>query len=331
MKISVIIPAYNRELYIKECVDSVLGQTFQNFEILLVDDGSTDQTVEICQGMAKCDSRIRVILGEHKGVSAARNQAIDAATGDCLFFLDSDDVIHPELLDSMLAVMEKHNVPIVITKLRPIQHDRWNESLIPLLMEPMDVGTGKVLQNDDVFDEFFAGKCCNLIGGVLIRKDYVGQTRFCTELCVGEDAYFMYENLLKGGCVAICEKAGYFYRMHWETARKNMSFNSYLSRYRCNMLLWRSEEQHGRMQHVNQKKNKFFYIYLQQQAGSIVDPDVCRQIRKHIKTVKKELWPAINGKQKLQYYLTTWVPGIYNPILRRQRKRKIGNRRENHK
>jgi hypothetical protein len=234
----------------------------------------------------------------------------------------------PRLLDSMMAVMEAHNVAIVTTKLLPIQHDQWNESLIPRLMERMDMAPVKILQNDEAIDQFFAGKCCNLMGGVLIRRDYVDQTRLNTDLCVGEDIYFLYENLLKGGSVAVCKKAGYFYRMHWEASRKNMSFNSYLSRYKCNMLLWRSEEQNGRIEYVNQRKLKFFYIYLQHQAGGMVSSTVCKQIRKHIKTAIKEMWPAMNGKQKLQYYLTIWIPGIYNPILRRRKKREIRQKKE---
>lgn len=91
--ISVIIPVYNVEQYLRECVDSVLGQTYQNFEIILVDDGSTDTSGDICDEYAKKDDRIQVIHKENGGASVARNHGIEMAKGEYVYFLDSDDRI----------------------------------------------------------------------------------------------------------------------------------------------------------------------------------------------------------------------------------------------
>ena len=95
-KVSVIIPVYNVEQYLNRCIDSVLNQTYKDFEIILVDDGSTDKSGEICDVYAEKDSRITVIHKENGGLSDARNFGIDAARGDFLTFLDSDDYFHPE-------------------------------------------------------------------------------------------------------------------------------------------------------------------------------------------------------------------------------------------
>ena len=88
---SIIVPVYKAEKYISECVDSVLAQTFEDFELILADDGSPDRCPEICDEYAKKDSRIKVIHKENGGASSARNSGIDAACGEYIIFLDSDD------------------------------------------------------------------------------------------------------------------------------------------------------------------------------------------------------------------------------------------------
>ena len=90
-KFSVIMPVFNVEKYIRKSVDSVLKQTYQNIEVLLVDDGSTDNCPKICDDYAELDSRVRVIHKKNGGLSDARNFGIDAASGDYVVFLDSDD------------------------------------------------------------------------------------------------------------------------------------------------------------------------------------------------------------------------------------------------
>ena len=92
-KISVIIPVYNVEKYLKRCLDSVINQTYKNLEIILVDDGSTDNSGKICDEYAKNDKRIIVIHKENGGVSVARNIGLDICTGDYVNFIDSDDWI----------------------------------------------------------------------------------------------------------------------------------------------------------------------------------------------------------------------------------------------
>jgi glycosyltransferase involved in cell wall biosynthesis len=100
--VSVIVPVYNVERYLAECVNSILGQTFEDFEILLVDDGSTDSSPVICDEYAAYDSRVRVIHKSNGGLSDARNAGIDAARADILSFIDSDDVVHSHMLEVLL-------------------------------------------------------------------------------------------------------------------------------------------------------------------------------------------------------------------------------------
>ena len=107
--ISVIIPIYNVEAYLDECIASVIAQTYSNLEIILVDDGSPDNCPQMCDEWAAKDSRIRVIHKENGGLSDARNAGIDIATGEYIAFVDSDDWIVPEMYEKMLAALKTEN------------------------------------------------------------------------------------------------------------------------------------------------------------------------------------------------------------------------------
>lgn len=102
--VSVIIPVFNVEKYLKECIDSVVSQTYQNIEILLVDDGSADSSGEICDEYAKLHPNIKVIHKENGGLSSARNCGFSESTGDFVYFLDSDDYIDKQAIEKLLAV-----------------------------------------------------------------------------------------------------------------------------------------------------------------------------------------------------------------------------------
>ena len=97
MKLSVIVPVFNTEKYLNRCIDSILSQTFNDFELILIDDGSTDSSPIICDEYAKKDKRVRVFHKENGGVSRARNLGIDNSFGEDVSFIDSDDFIRPAM------------------------------------------------------------------------------------------------------------------------------------------------------------------------------------------------------------------------------------------
>ncbi len=108
-KLSVIVPIYNVEEYLDECIKSIVNQTYKNLEIILVDDGSPDHCPELCDIWAEKDSRIKVIHKENGGVSSARNAGLDAAAGDFIAFVDSDDYLDSDMYEIMLTQMREHN------------------------------------------------------------------------------------------------------------------------------------------------------------------------------------------------------------------------------
>lgn len=111
--ITVIVPVYKVEQYLKRCVDSIVEQSYKNLEIILVDDGSPDRCGEMCEEFAKQDSRIRVIHKENGGLSSARNAGLDVMTGDYVGFVDSDDWIEPDMYERLVALAAEYQAHIV--------------------------------------------------------------------------------------------------------------------------------------------------------------------------------------------------------------------------
>ena len=108
--ISVIVPVYNASRYLRRCVESIINQTYQQLEIILIDDGSTDESSSICYEYANKDKRVTVIHKENGGVSSARNMGMDKAKGHYLTFVDSDDCIHPRFCELMLNCIGQSDI-----------------------------------------------------------------------------------------------------------------------------------------------------------------------------------------------------------------------------
>lgn len=120
-EISVIVPVYKAEQYLKRCVKSILEQTYQDFELILVDDGSPDNSPSLCDEWAKNDNRIHVIHKENGGASSARNAGLKEATGNWVTFADSDDWLDKTALKTLYDLAKKYNVPMVIGGMRVVQ------------------------------------------------------------------------------------------------------------------------------------------------------------------------------------------------------------------
>lgn len=111
--LSIIVPVYNVKSYLKKCVESIINQTYTNLQIILVDDGSTDGSQDICDEFAQRDSRIVVIHKENGGQSTARNVGMDRAKGVYIAFVDSDDWLEPNMYEALISQLEKHEADIV--------------------------------------------------------------------------------------------------------------------------------------------------------------------------------------------------------------------------
>ena len=113
-KISVIVPFFNSRKTLDRCLNSILAQTYKNFELIAVNDGSTDNSLEIVSSYAEKDNRIKIVNKAHKGVSSARNKALEVATGDLIQFVDADDDIEPDMFETAVSLMEETGADIVV-------------------------------------------------------------------------------------------------------------------------------------------------------------------------------------------------------------------------
>lgn len=149
--VSVIIPVYKVERYLDACVASVTAQTYADLEILLVDDGSPDRCPDLCDAWAAKDPRVRVIHRENGGLSAARNSGIDAAKGDFLLFVDSDDLLEPDAVQRAVDAQRQHDADLVIFNLTYVDEENR-----PLPAPDFTGFTDEVLDEDGVWQRYFA-------------------------------------------------------------------------------------------------------------------------------------------------------------------------------
>lgn len=128
-KVSVILPVYNMENYLEDCIDSVLSSSYQNLEIIAVDDGSTDNTSAMLDELAERDKRLSVIHTANQGVSSARNRGIQKSSGEYVTFVDADDLIDHQMLEKMIDAMESSDSDIAVCTRRRFSNGQQYETL----------------------------------------------------------------------------------------------------------------------------------------------------------------------------------------------------------
>lgn len=201
--VSVIIPVYNVEKYLCQCLDSVLAQTFSNLEIITVDDGSTDNSATICDEYADRDSRIRVIHKANGGLSSARNAGLDIATGQWIFFLDSDDYIGPDCIKLLLDTAIATNAGIATCSYTHNPNTVAGNGKVKLL-------TNKVAINRTLHQThgMINSACVKLF-----RREIFDTERF-TEGQWYEDLDSFYRFYAKSETIAVVNSPQYYYRLH---------------------------------------------------------------------------------------------------------------------
>lgn len=175
--ISIIVPVYNAEAYLNRCIDSILEQTIQDFEVILVNDGSKDSSLAICKEYASQDSRVRVFSKPNGGVSSARNYAIEHATGEYIMFADADDWLDKDAIEKCYPYLPEHDMVKFGLK------SHWGDGSISNM--PVDnITTLKELQSTAIARNTLVGPC-----GMLIRKSFFDEhsIRFDSNLVYGED------------------------------------------------------------------------------------------------------------------------------------------------
>ncbi len=203
--VSIIVPVYQVEPYLNKCVDSLLAQTYEHLEIILVDDGSPDKSGEICDRYQTLDARVRVIHKANGGLSDARNAGIDVATGDYLMFVDSDDYLEPQAVEHLMRIAGDTGCDIahmkshIVDKDYQIVHTQTDNSLRVSVVSSHEYVQGmcQKTRSESVCDKMFAKQ---LFDG---RRFEVGR--------LNEDFFFLSQLLFEDLEIGIIEFAGYNY------------------------------------------------------------------------------------------------------------------------
>ena len=232
--ISVIVPIYKVEQHLEECIHSILSSTYQNLEIILVDDGSPDKCPQLCDAYAKIDSRIHVIHQTNQGLSAARNTGLQAATGTYITFVDSDDVISTVLYEKLLDIMLKKDADLVACEYT--RNIEKLDSTCVYTEDQLHIVSGfeaclSVLTNSPLSRSFTWTDC--MVWNKLYRKDKIN-TLFQSEAVPAEDQLFSWEYAKFCNKMVIIPKAMYF----WRPNPQGITHTPSISKHVAHSIVW---------------------------------------------------------------------------------------------
>ena len=205
--VSIIIPTFNLEKKIEYCLESILNQSYKNYEIIIVDDGSTDNTCEVCKATRARDTRIKIIEQKHQGVSSARNVGIAAAQGEYIMFVDGDDIISPCCVEHLLSCLDGDTAAVIGNNARirtynySFEEEEYAEHSVSC---------------EDSLKLLIEGRLPIAVWAILFRRECIGKIRFPEKIRYSEDKYFLYQFLManqSNNIKRISEKVyGYYVR-----------------------------------------------------------------------------------------------------------------------
>ena len=232
--VSIIVPIYNAEKYLDSCIQSVLRQTYTNWELILIDDGSTDKSGRIAEEYGFADERITVFHQKNLGVSLARNQGIDEATGNYVVFLDADDELIEDCLAKTVNIAEETNADVVAGRSCENQE----------LFQDRIIWTGAEALENSLKDHLFTYSAC----AKLIRREFIGKTRFTPDIRINEDSYFVFQLLCKQNVFVLTNDVIYFYRAISESSSRTVFSEKYFDILKVSDLKYKKiEEQFPQM------------------------------------------------------------------------------------
>lgn len=332
-KISVIIPVYNVAPYLTRCLDSVVGQTYQNLEIILVDDGSTDGSGAICDGCASRDSRITVIHQKNQGLSAARNAGLERMAGELVGFVDSDDWIEPDFYELLERKMEDTQADIVTTGYYYTYRDKEIRCRMP-------AGSVTYLGQEGL-RALSRGELYHVVWNKLYRRELFAGLPFA-EGRTYEDVLISYRLLLRAKRVESQEAYGYHQTMRQSSISHHpgSAAEDFMAQYE----LWQEMRRMGKRGQVPEDIVRNFFadtalwahrtLYQDFSLTRAAQPEFFRQAKRfwesnrgQIAGLDRKLWLAVHFP--FLFRAKAWVreklPGLWE-LLRRCRRPLRGKR-----
>ena len=247
--VSIIIPAYNVDEYLEECVQSLLCQTYTNYEIIIIDDGSTDRTYTIGKQLASENTKIKLFHQENQGVSMARNIGMQRANGEYYIFVDADDVVMPRYIEILVACTQKANMGIIGYTLER-ERLATEVNLNPAYESAADI-TENILCGTN-----YDGYLWNKIFQRTMIKKY--KLEFRSNIVVWEDMLFVLEYLQNCNKIAVSDAKLYYYRYREGSAVNNTRIDKYRSKYEV-----MAEIKRLKFACTDQSKKKISFLYFE--------------------------------------------------------------------
>lgn len=193
MKVSIIVPAFNSENYLEKCINSILNQTYKDIEVIIINDGSIDNTAEICTKLELKDKRVKAFHQENSGVARARNFGLKKSSGEYICWVDSDDWIEPTYIGDLVEKMQMYSADMVMV------HSNQNRKKDTVFKERVEL-----------IREFLLGNINSFLWTTLIKKDFYNGIEF-EDIKIGEDALLLLQIFTKVTKLVYCYNNGYHY------------------------------------------------------------------------------------------------------------------------
>lgn len=230
--VSIIVPIYNVEIYLKQCIKSLLNQTYRNLEIILINDGSNDNSKQICKKEAKQDNRIVFINKKNGGAASAKNEGLKVAKGDYITFVDSDDFIEPDMIEYMVNTIKKYNSDIVQCSFTNLYKntEKFKQDKI----------VEQKISTKDFLELFLTKWDSSLFWNKLFKREVIENVFFKEGRCI-DDEFFTYKCVINSKSIVTSNKIVYNYRMRKSGVMKSERSQKQILRDRVDYLYERYE------------------------------------------------------------------------------------------
>lgn len=233
--ISIVMPVYNAENYLKKSIESIMNQTYPIWELILIDNGSEDDSYRICQEYAKKDERIWVMHQyQNRGVSAARNLGVEKVTGEYVTFLDADDWIAPDYLEQLNKMAQSTQADMLVCQFQKVYEEQRQKDEVTSKENNVQKRNYRLKTYNR--DEYISR--CLLNGythcwGVFYKLSLLDGMRFQTKITIGEDVLFLIDTILQAEKIVVTDYDGYRYYINENGAMKRKFTPSYMDQILC--------------------------------------------------------------------------------------------------
>lgn len=313
-KISVIVPVYKAERYLRDCLDSLVSQTHRNLEIILVEDGSPDGSGRICDEYAARDNRIRVIHQKNSGASAARNAGLAAARGDWIGFVDADDRIEPDMFAYLFSLAQEYGADISQCGVFFEENDR----------NSIHFCSGEICVLENHSEQFWTDTwdvLSNCVWNKLYRAEVLAGIEFCLDYSIGEDQFFLLHALIGVRRIVTGTDAKYHYVLRADSiSHKEPSEEELLSCRKMLLCAIEKFSEYGGL--VRCLETEFFrnemdvcsrIVRFYRPEFDAVRVEICRDLRRNTKKLMGHT--ALSWKDKLKLCLIAWWWNGYRMTL----------------